>query len=313
MSKIYDSHYDLLTYILMKENNPRFLQKLCHEIYRDDNIIGGLINHYYMPKERMKEELGIHYIDPVYDLYITNDFIDKYNLLPNRDKFLYAIEGCSYIYTTNLKALYNLGLRSIIPVYNEDNIYGGGALGNPSRGLTSDGKKLINLAVELGIAIDISHLNKKTADDTLNYLKALKENGYCPIVLASHSNCYRIAPRKRNIPDDIIKKVGELDGIIGIMPRKTFCSNTPLNNYDNIFSEHVRHIIDLIGCDNVCIASDDMEYHPDKTYESVAMYNIRDFAKGVDKALTNNGFTTKEKEKVMVKNFKNKVLDRLKK
>lgn len=311
MSKIYDSHYDLLTYILMKENNPRFLQKLCHEIYRDDNVIGGLINHYYMPKEKMEEELGIHYIDPVYDLYLANDYIEKYNLLPNNN-FLYAIEGCSYIYTTNLKALYDLGLRSIIPVYNEDNIYGGGALGDSKRGLTKEGKKLINLAVELGIAIDISHLNHKTARDTLNYLKELKSNRYNPIVLASHSNCYRITPRARNIPDDIIKKVGELDGIVGIMPRKTFCSSTPLNHYDNAFSEHVRHVIDLIGSDNVCIASDDMEYHPDKSYQAVAMYNIRDFAKCVDNALSNNGFTKEEKEKVMVKNFQNKVLNRLK-
>ena len=312
MSKIYDSHYDLLTYILLKEKDPIFLKELTQNIYRDDNVIGGLINHYYMSKDNMKKELGITYIDPVYDLYITNNIINKYNLLPN-DNFLYAIEGCNYIDITNLKALYDLGLRSIIPVYNEDNNYGGGALGNQNKGLTKEGKELINKAVDLGIAIDISHLNHKTALDTLNYLKVLKDNGYNPIVLASHSNSSRIVERKRNISDDIIKKIKDLDGIVGIMPRKTFCSNIPLNNYDNAFSNHVRHVIDLIGINNVSIASDDMEYHPDKEYQNNSMYNIRSFAKSVDNALTNNGFTEEEKEKVMIKNFENKILNRINK
>ena len=312
MSKIYDSHYDLLTYILMKENDPIFLQNLCHEIYRDDNIIGGIINHYYMPKNKMKEELGLEYIDPVYDLYITNNYIEKYNLLPKKYNYLYAIEGCSYVDTTNLNILYDLGLRSIIPVYNEDNIYGGGALGSKTRGLTDKGKELIKEAINLNIAIDISHLNNKTANDTLDYLKKLKEKGFNPIVLASHSNCHRIVPRSRNITDEIIKKIGELDGIIGIMPRKTFCSSIPLNNYDNAFSEHIRHIIDLIGIDNVCIASDDMEYHKDKAYQENAIYNIRSFANSIDNALSNNGFTREEKEKVLTKNFENKILNKLK-
>lgn len=311
MSSIFDSHYDLLTYILMKRNDPEFLVKLCREIYRKDNIIGGLINTYYMPKEDMIEELNINDFDVVEHFKQVNTIIEQYHLLPDRDNFLFAIEGCRFININDLEQLYNFGLRSIIPIYNEDNQYGGGALGDQERGLTEDGKKLIDEVLKLNIAIDISHANYKTANDILDYLKEKRENGINPTLLASHSNCNSLTPRNRNITDEIIKKVGDLDGIIGILARKTFCSSDGTEDYDKALTDHVRHVINLIGIDSVCIASDDMEYHPDKSYQEVAMYDVRSFGVSIEKALKDNGFKKEEREKIMVKNFKTKVLDKI--
>ena len=313
MSQIYDSHYDLLTYILMRQKHPKFFMDLSREIYREDNIIGGLINVYYPNPDELFGTLGIPYLDPIYDLQIASSWIEKYGLLPNKDNFRYAIEGCSCLEVEQLKELHDLGVRSIIPVYNEDNQYGGGALGDPNRGLTEEGIRLINEAIKLNIAIDISHLNHKTANNVLDYLITLKKAAISPTVLASHSNCCNITTRARNIPDNIILKIGQLDGIVGIMPRTTFCSSTKVDDYDKAFASHVRHVADLIGIDHVCVASDDMEYHPDKSYQEVAMYNIRNFASSVDQALINNGFNQEERQKVMVKNFENKVLNKINK
>ena len=39
---MFDCHYDLLTYILMKKENPDFLKNYCTKVYRKDNIIGGV-------------------------------------------------------------------------------------------------------------------------------------------------------------------------------------------------------------------------------------------------------------------------------
>ena len=310
MSQIYDNHYDLLTYILMKQDSPEFLMDLCSEIYKKDNVIGGIINTYYMPEKNQKEELKLD-TNVKEHLLKAKEIITKYDLLKDRENFLFGIEGCTYIAPYRLEELYDIGLRSIIPVYNEDNQYGGGALGDPNRGLTEEGISLINEAVKLNIAIDISHLNYKTARNVLDYLISLKKVAIAPTVLASHSNCASLTPRARNIPDDIIEKIGQLDGVVGIMPRKAFCSNQKVDDYDKAFASHIRHVSDLIGIDHVCVASDDMEYHPDKSYQDVAMYEIRHFADSVENALTNNGFNQEERQKIMTKNFKTKVLDKI--
>ena len=185
-------------------------------------------------------------------------------------------------------------------------------MGDQNFGLTDKGKELIREAVKLNIAIDISHLNFKTANETIDYLISLKEEGLSPTLLASHSNCFSLTPRNRNIPDEIIKRIGEMDGIIGILPRKGFCSSIPTNDYDKAFISHVRHVVSLIGIDKVCIASDDMEYHPDKSYWEAAMYDIRKFSENVHSALISGGFTEEETNMIMVDNFKNKVLNRIK-
>ena len=312
MHEVFDSHYDLLTYILIKKDDRDFLIRLCHEIYRKDNVIGGLINTYYMPKKDMKEELGIEDINVIDDFKLVNKIINEYNLLEIRENFLLAIEGCSFVRVEDLETLYNLGLRSIIPVYNEDNQYGGGALGDIIRGLTDDGKRLLDEALRLNIIIDISHLNHKTANDVLDYLIEKRNKGFNPIVIASHSNCYSLTPRKRNITDEIIKKIGILDGIVGIIARSSFCSSEKLDNYDKAFASHIRYVSNLIGIDKVCISSDDMEYHPDKSYQEVAMYNIRNFADSVHNALINNGFNEEEAKLILVDNFKEKVLNKVK-
>lgn len=312
MQGIFDTHYDLLTYILMKKNDPEFLIKLCQDLYTPNNILGGIVNTYYMPLENMQTELGICNCDVIEHFKIINKVISDYKLLPNRNNILFAIEGCTYVKIEYLSKLYELGLRSIIPVYNDDNIYGGGALGNSSRGLTKEGYSLIDEAISLNIIIDISHANHKTAHDILDYLLIKKSQGNNPIVIASHSNVYSLVPRERNITDEIIKKVGQLDGIVGILPRKKFVYKGETTNYDEYFAKHIRYVANLIGIDKVCVASDDMEYHPNTFYHQNAMFKIRQFANGVEEALINNGFTSSEINAVMQDNFKEKILARTK-
>lgn len=312
MCPIYDCHYDLLTYILMKKNDPELLINLCKTIYNPNNIIGGLINTYYMSEKEMKEELNIDDLNVVEHFKICNEIINEYNLLPERNSFFYAIEGCSYINIDDLEVLYNLGLRSIIPVYNDDNQYGGGAFGDVNRGLTKEGKLLLDEALRLNIIIDISHLNHKTANDVLDYLLTLKNQGLRPIVIASHSNSYSLTNRKRNITDEIILKIGRLDGIVGVLPLKSFCHSENTDEYDKYFTDHIRYVSNLIGIDKVCVASDNMNYHPDTEYHDNAMYKIENFAESVYNALVNNNFSDTDAKMIMRDNFRHKVMSKLK-
>jgi len=86
------------------------------------------------------------------------------------------MEGAEAI-DTDLDALYSfhqLGLRSLGPVWSRPTAFGHGVPfefpGQPDTGpgLTEAGKELIKACNELGIMVDLSHLNEKGFDDVAN-------------------------------------------------------------------------------------------------------------------------------------------------
>ena len=98
-----------------------------------------------------------------------------------------------------LYALYNMGLRTLGPVWSRPNIF---AFGVPFRypsspdigpGLSSYGKALVRSCNELGIMIDLSHLNEAGFWDVANLSDA-------PLVV-SHSNVHAICSHSRNATD----------------------------------------------------------------------------------------------------------------
>ena len=149
---MFDSHYDLLTYIYMKhkENNLDFIKKHCQNIYRPGNVEGGILNLFFMSEKEMENELNISpkELDVLTMLSTVDKIIKENNLLPIPSNFVYGIEGCDYIkYPKDLIPLYELGVRSINPVWNEPNKYGSGH--RSSQGLTTLGRELIEVASSL--------------------------------------------------------------------------------------------------------------------------------------------------------------------
>lgn len=309
---MYDMHYDLLTYILIKHDDEAFLRELCNQIYRNDNIVGGIINSYYTTPKEMAE-VGLNPQNVVQDIKIVNDIIERNDLLPNPGNFIKAIEGCDLVSINQLEELYDLGIRVLLPVYSHDNKYGGGCKGT-YKGLTSLGEDFVRKAINLGFAIDISHAGYETANDMLDIAKSMKNEGYKPIVMASHSNVYNLTPMARNLPDEIFLKLKELDGIVGILALKSFCYNgedkTP--DYAEYFIKHLQYIINLIGPEHVCIASDNMAYDPDKSYLADSLYDINTFADNVRDNLKKHDFSDEVIGKILYENFENKVLKKLK-
>ena len=120
---MFDSHYDLLTYIYMKykEDDLKSIQEYCKKIYNSSNIIGGIVNLFFMSEDEMKNELSINEeeLNVSSMLETVVDIINNYSLLPNRKNFLFGIEGCDYIESPDeLERLYSLGVRSIGIVWN---------------------------------------------------------------------------------------------------------------------------------------------------------------------------------------------------
>lgn len=162
----------------------------------------------------------------------------------------------------NLDALhvyYEAGLRSLGPVWSRANIFGEGvpyrfpSSPDTGPGLTECGKRLVKTCNELGILIDLSHLNEKGFWDVAEISDA-------PLV-ATHSNVHRICPVTRNLTDAQIDAIGESNGIIGV----TYSINpnmvTPdgLNNEAATLKEitrHIHYIVDRIGMEHVALGSD---------------------------------------------------------
>lgn len=252
-----DLHHDLLSimYYSYINNNYDYLNKWIKN-FNENNVASLLANLYFMSEEEMKEEIGDRKIDVLDMFKISTNLFKKY--LPNY-KAVYSIEGCDYIKDINeLEELYNLGLRNILLVWNNPNKYGSGNRGD--YGLTPLGKEFIIKAIDLGISIDLSHMNKKTFYDTVELIKEQKALGKKVKVLASHSNCFELCNHKRNLDDDQLKALKSIDGIIGITALDVFVSDNKDCNIKELYLEHINHAVNILGIDRVCISTDDMTF-----------------------------------------------------
>ena len=127
------------------------------------------------------------------------------------------LEGAEAI-DPGLEALdlwYAAGLRSIGPVWSRPNAFAHGvpfifpSTPDTGPGLTDAGRALVRRCAELGILVDVSHLNEAGFWD----LAALELG---PIV-ASHSGAHALCPTSRNLTDAQLDAIGSSGGLVGIV------------------------------------------------------------------------------------------------
>jgi membrane dipeptidase len=156
-----------------------------------------------------------------------------------------------------LELWYAAGLRSLGLVWSRPNAFAHGVpFISPSSpdlgpGLTAAGRALAERCAELGIVVDVSHLNEAGFWDLLRL-----ELG--PIV-ASHSAAHALCPTSRNLTDPQLEAVGASGGLVGIVFACPFLradfaddSDTPLD----LIAQHARYVADLTGVEHVGLGSD---------------------------------------------------------
>jgi membrane dipeptidase len=156
-----------------------------------------------------------------------------------------------------LELWYAAGLRSVGPVWSRPNAFGHGVpFVSPSSpdtgpGLSSAGFGLVRRCAELGILVDVSHLNEAGFWDL-----ARLELG--PIV-ASHSAVHALCASSRNLTDRQLDAIGASGGLVGIVFACSFLRpdfsddvDTPLS----LIAEHARYVADRIGVEHVALGSD---------------------------------------------------------
>jgi membrane dipeptidase len=156
-----------------------------------------------------------------------------------------------------LELWYAAGLRSVGPVWSRSNAFGHGVpFVSPSSpdigpGLTEAGLELVRRCAELGIVVDVSHLNEAGFWDLAGL-----ELG--PIV-ASHSGAHALSAASRNLTDRQLDAIGASVGLVGIVFACSFLRpdfaddpDTPLS----LIAEHARYVADRIGVEHVALGSD---------------------------------------------------------
>ena len=160
----------------------------------------------------------------------------------------------------DLDALYSfheMGLRSLGPVWSRPTVFGHGVPfefpGKPDTGpgLTNAGKSLIKACNELGIMIDLSHLNEKGFNDVAAISNA-------PLV-ATHSNAHAITESPRNLTDRQLATIRDSGGMVGLNFATIFLRPDGRRSADMTLDPvlaHLDHLITQLGEDHVGFGSD---------------------------------------------------------
>lgn len=178
------------------------------------------------------------------------DIIKTKNDLESTGNFgvILGIEGADAIWSIDdLIYYYDKGIRIITLTWNGSNLIGNGALSEKNEGLTDFGKEVLLKMNELGIAVDLSHLNEEGFFDSISLSQK-------PVIV-SHSNARYLCSHKRNLSDEQFRALIENKGVCGINFCCDFLSDDGEADISKIIA-HIEHFCSLGGELNIGLGSD---------------------------------------------------------
>lgn len=254
---------------------------------------------------------------------------------------LFGVEGGHMIENdlTKLDQLYAKGARYMTLTWNNSTSWASSAWDETiqpekltQKGLTPFGKQVVQRMNQLGMLVDLSHVGVQTFWDAINTTTKP--------VLVSHSNCHAICPVPRNLTDEQIKAIGKNGGVIHLNfysgfvdssfkqketaflqthareldslkqtgMQQEYAMSILTNKYaDEVYNirptldqllNHLDHIVRLIGVNHVGMGSDfDGITSAPKELNDVTDYPL------ITKALLERGYSKKDIEKILGKNF----------
>jgi len=106
-----------------------------------------------------------------------------------------------------LRQMYDAGARYMTLTHTTNTDWADSATDAPAhRGLTAFGGEVVREMNRLGMLVDISHVSP----DTMKAALAISE---APVIF-SHSSARALVDHPRNVPDDVLKTVGEKGGVV---------------------------------------------------------------------------------------------------
>lgn len=136
------------------------------------------------------------------------------------------------------------GLRAVGLAW-DDTKYAAGSWRGSRHGLTAEGVALLEVMADSNLILDLSHMSEQAA------LEALDR--YPGPLIASHSNVRNLVPGSRQLSDELIRRIGEHDGVIGIALYNPFLrANHLMGEAKELVSldhvaAHIDHVCQLLG------------------------------------------------------------------
>lgn len=252
----------------------------------------------WIPDE-LRGEDAVNYFNNVADNFygevaLYNNLISMYgDSAQTPVKAIMTVEGGSACGGTldGLNALYKKGVRVITLTWNDKNEIASGAFSEG--GFTVFGKEFVKMAENLGIVLDVSHLNRQSFFE-------FAEISTKPFI-ASHSNADIVDNpygKKRNLTKEQLNIIKERQGLVGLNYCRDFIENPGVLGVDAL-AEQVSFFIKN-GYENIMSLGSDFdgcEIHQDLC--------------GVEKTgdvyhrLLQKGFSKEALEKLFWKNAEN--------
>lgn len=260
---IIDGHFDLLSMVEPRRSQGynKVIENNFLPVFKEgrvDVVVSSIyIENKFLPEMGLRKAL-----DQISALYSEIDESpDKIMLCRTYDDIITAkekgmlgimlsFEGVDPISNdlSLLRVFYELGVRMVGLVWSRRNYAGDGShyynkVEGTKGGLTEFGVKVIEMAEDLGMLIDVSHLNDEGFWDVMKFAKKP--------VIASHSNCRAVTEAMRNLTDEQIKELASRGGVIGMNVCSAFVSDTNESATAERLADHVDHIVNLVGVSHV--------------------------------------------------------------
>ena len=254
----------------------------------------NIVDNPYLEFKRMHEVLMKELKENYNDIEIVTN-LEELERVNNKGKigaFLSIEEGeVLEGKVERVKEVYDMGIRFITLTWNFTNsiCYPNEGYRYKDNGLTSKGKEIVNEMERIGIIPDCSHLSDGGFHDLVDICKK-------PFV-ATHSNAREITNHSRNLTDDMIVKLANKGGVMGLNFCAPFLGKEKIPTIESMIA-HIKHIRNVGGIDVLSLGTDF-----DGIENEVEIRNIGEIGKLRD-ALIKEKFTNSEVDKIFFKNIK---------
>ncbi len=140
-----------------------------------------------------------------------------------------------------------LGVRIAALCWNNPNRLGVPAAVSDAGGLTAYGREVIARMNDLRMAVDASHMNVPTMQESVAASRA-------PII-ASHSCARALCPHRRNLTDEQLALLFESGGYVGVNFYPEFLTGSPVASADDVL-RHIDRMLAMGGEGRVGFGSD---------------------------------------------------------
>lgn len=165
-----------------------------------------------------------------------------------------AVEGMAAI-GEDIDAIdhyHEFGVRIGMLTWNEKNALATGAGGDPQKGLTMAGWRAVRRMRELGMVVDVSHLNDGGFWDVMKLARGP--------VIASHSNCRALCDVRRNLSDGQLRAIRDTGGVVGLNVHHAFVHADPAQQTAKTLALHAAYMAEVMGIEHVACGFDFCEF-----------------------------------------------------